>query len=134
LKAATERRILHLANRGKSAQEIAEETGTALRAVVKLLADHPEEVQPDEDDLAELVEYVRRKSGRRVKRIGEMLDTMETKLSTMVGERMNIQQAFTAYGIMLDKVPGLMRDLRGLEAESVDDLEAGWDIVVRDED
>ncbi len=90
------------------------------------------------DDLGEVIELTREGVIRSAKKLQALLERMEQRLEdlTMKGSRdtRGMQQAMTAYGIMIDKVPILLRTLRSLEAESVDDIGTEWRVVVREEE
>ncbi len=92
------------------------------------------DAQPDE--LGEVIEQTRAGAVCSAKKIQKLLRQMESrldKLTTGSGQPRELQQAMTAYGIMIDKVPVVLRTLRSLEAEAVDDIETGWTVIVRDE-
>jgi hypothetical protein len=89
------------------------------------------------DDLALVVEETREGVIRSARKVQELLKKMEDNLDglTSKGARdpRGLQQAMTAYGIMVDKVPVLLRTLRNLEAEAVDDIEAYWEPVIKED-
>jgi hypothetical protein len=89
-----------------------------------------------DDDLAVVIEETREGVVRSARKMQQLLKKMEQNLDGLASDPKDprrLQQAMTAYGIAIDKVPILLRTLRALEAEAVDDIEVGWNIVVREE-
>jgi hypothetical protein len=89
------------------------------------------------DELAEVIEQTREGAVRSAKQIQKLLQKMEKRLDGLTkgkGTPRELQQAMTAYGIMIDKVPVVLRTLRSLEAESNDDIAAGWTVVVKEDE
>ncbi len=135
MKAATQRRILTLASQGQSAQAIADATDTALRAVVKFLDAHPEEPddQEERDELGAVVAETRQSAIDSARHIQKLMRDLAIEMEPGKMPARELRDSIVAYGIMVDKVPVILRTLRSLEAEAVDDIETGWTVVVRED-
>jgi hypothetical protein len=138
VKRATENYILRLRSQGKTPGQIAGKLGKDVKSVVKFLDAHPvEEPEEPTDELADLVKRTRDSCSKSIDFLERVLRRMEANVDAMVESKTpkahDIKEGIIAYGVMVDKVPDILKTIRLLEAEAADDIEAGWEVVVREE-